>query len=242
MGWGLAGDSFAFGLSSGEVRSGSIGSGQISRFKLSSGTVNSGHVASGAVLGSLGGGAFSIASGSVGPNDLGSGAVVSGAIGSGAIITYARNVIVDTYTVSEIVSGVRCVQFTPGASGAIRVAMAAASGRIPAIGIVFENVASGQLAKVVRYGDVQPPSSEIGSGVCISGRPGGRTLWVGASGQVVVLSGGGPTIGVGATNSGAWGQRMGATSTSGAVLVDVGPGIQFSGAANITTNMQQWPV
>jgi hypothetical protein len=119
--------------------------------------------------------------------------------------------------------------------------MAAVSGRMPAIGIVFENVASGDICTIVRRGDVIPPDSEMGSGVAISGRI-GKSLWVGASGSIVLLSGGGPRIGVGPTNSGAWGQRMGTSSTSGAVLVDVVPFQQFSGAANTTTNFQQWPV
>jgi hypothetical protein len=134
------------------------------------------------------------------------------------------------------------VQFTLGASGSVRVAMAAVSGRFPAIGVAFANALSGQLISIVRYGEVLGPSSEIGSGLAISGRPGGRSLWMGASGAVVVLSGGGPTIGVGATNSGSWGQYVGATTSSGAVLIDIEPGVKYSGAANITTNPLQWPV
>ena len=120
-------------------------------------------------------------------------------------------------------------------------AMAAVSGRMPAIGVVFENNLSGAMCKVVQIGHVIPPSTEMGSGVCISGRI-GKSLWVGASGQVVVLSGGGPTIGVGATNSGAWGQRLGVSALSGTMLVQMNLDQQFSGAANITTNLQQWPV
>jgi hypothetical protein len=228
-------------LASGSVTSGAIASGQVSQFKLSSGAVNSGQLASGAVIGAFGGGALTIASGTIGPSDLGSGAVASGNTASGAVITYARDVITDLFTCSETISGVRCVTIDPAGSGQIRIAMAAVSGRMPAIGVVFENNLSGSACKVVQAGHVVPPSAAMGSGVCISGRI-GKSLWVGASGQVVVLSGGGPTIGVGATNSGAWGQRLGTSALSGTVLIQMNPNQQFSGAANITTNPQQWPV
>jgi len=228
---------------------------------INSGDIGSGKIASGAVQGFFGA-TYHIASGTVGVFDFGSGAVVAGAVGSGAvmsgniasgdvgtfhiasgtIVTYARNVLLDQYKTSETISGVRCVQFDLTASGSVRVAMAAVSGRYPAIGVAFNNALSGQSISIVRYGEVLGPSSEIGSGLCISGRPGGRTLWMGASGQVVVLSGGGPRIGVGATNSGAWGQNVGVTTSSGAVLIDPEHGVSFSGAANTTTNPQQWPV
>ena len=134
------------------------------------------------------------------------------------------------------------MQFNPLASGELRIAMAAVSGRFPAIGVAFENQLSGIAINIIRFGEVLGPSAQIGSGLCISGRPGGKSLWMGASGQLVTLSGGGPTIGVGATNSGAWGQKMGSTTTSGAVLIDPDNKVLFSGAANITTNGSQWPV
>ncbi len=228
-------------IGNGAVVSGSIGSGQVGHFHVATNTIQSGQVGSGAILGSLGGGPFEIASGTIGPNDLAANAVQSGNIASGAVITYAHNVTTESFTCTEIVSGVCCVTFDPAGSGAVRIAMASVSGRMPAIGVVFENVASGSLCKVIKYGNVMPPSNAMGSGVCISGRI-GKSLWVGSSGQLVVLSGGGPTIGVGATNSGAWGQRMGNSSTSGAVLIDIVPFMQYSGQANTTTNFQQWPV
>ena len=238
-------------VGSGAVASGNIASGSIGQFHNASGSINSGAVSSGAVLGSLGGGALTIASGTIGPNDYGSGSVRSGAIASGqigtfhvssgAIVTYGRNLIMDQYNTGEIVSGVRCVQFDPTASGQVRIAMAAVSGRAYAHGIAFTNALSGQPITIIRFGEVLGPSSEMGSGLCISGRMGGRSLWMGASGQVVTISGGGPGIGVGATNSGAWGQRIGSTTKSGAVLVDIVPNILLSGAATITTNPQTWP-
>ena len=205
-----------------------------------SGVVSSGDITSGAVQGFFGS-TRNIASGTLGVFDLGSGAIMSGSIASGAVITYARDVIADNFTCTEAISGVRCVTFDPSGSGQVRIAMAAVSGRMPAIGVVFEPVASGDACKVVMLGHVVPPGPEMGSGVCISGRV-GKSLWVGASGQLVVLSGGGPTIGVGASNSGSWGQRMGTSALSGTVLVQMNPNVQFSGAANLTTNPQQWPI
>ncbi len=119
--------------------------------------------------------------------------------------------------------------------------MAAVSGRWPAIGVVFGNAAAGAAVSVVRFGEVNGPSNAIGSGLCISGRL-GRSLWLGSSGQLVTVSGGGPTIGVGVGNSGAWGQRMGMSTGSGSVLVDPVMYVLFSGAANITTNLQMAPI
>jgi len=240
----VGGNDFA----SGGVNSGDLGSGILSRFKLSSGTVNSGQVASGAVQGSLGA-TRSIGSGTIGPNDFGSGTVLSGTIASGqtgtnhfssgAIDTYNRALVFNQYRTSETISGIRCAQLSP--SGLLRIAMAAVSGRMPAIGVVITNVLSGSIATVIRYGDFLGVATVAGSGFCISGRE-GRSLWVGASGQVVTASGGGPTIGVGATNSGALGQRIGTSSASGAMLIDIVPGILLSGAAAITTNNIMWPV
>ena len=256
--------------SSGDVASGDIASGAVQGFfgttrNIASGTVGVFDLGSGAVVANtVGSGAIvsgNIASGQIGPNHLGSGAVTSGAIASGqvsqfalssgavnsghtasgAVITYARDIISDLFTCTETISGVRCVTFDPVGSGQIRLAMAAVSGRMPAIGVVFENQLSGDICKVVSLGHVIPPTTAMGSGVCISGRI-GKSLWVGASGQLVVLSGGGPTIGVGATNSGAYGQRMGVSAMSGTVLVQLNPNMQFSGSANVTTNLQQWPV
>lgn len=251
----------ATSIGSGTVGSGAIASGAVQGFfgttrQIASGTVGVFDFGSGAVVaGTVGSGAIvsgNIASGQIGPNHLGSGAVTSGAIASGqigtnhissgSIITYSRNVQLDQYRTAEAISGVRCVQFDLTNSGAVRIAMAAVSGRYPAQGVAFGNALSGQPISVIRYGEVLGPASEIGSGLCISGRAGGRSLWLGASGQLVTVSGGGPTIGVGVTNSGAWGQRMGVTTTSGAVLVDPNTFVQFSGSANITTNPLMWPV
>lgn len=240
-------------LGSGAVLSGAIGSGQVGQFAISSGAITSG------LLGATGtptGANFLRDDFSWQPytNLLGqtSGNVVLGNIASGQIgsfhfalsaaVTYARNLIFDQYTTTETISGVRCAMITE--SGRIQIAMAAVSGRMPATGVVFANALSGALVTVVRWGNVLGPVSAIGSGLCISGRM-GRSLWVGASGQVVTISGGGPAIGVGGglnANSGAYGQFIGRSAASGGVLIDIVPSLLLSGAAIITTNPQCWPV
>jgi hypothetical protein len=219
-----------------------IGSGNVGRYRLSSGAVMSGHIASGQI------GSFHLASGSVTSGRvasgslsqfvLGSGAVQSGHTASGNINTYSRNLFYDMFTAAETISGVRCVRVT--ASGLLQIAMAAVSGRMPSDGVMLTNVLSGSVGRFLAAGYSLGVASEIGSGLCISGRA-GSTLFVGASGQVVTISGGGPTIGVGATNSGAMGQMLGRTAGSGAILLEIDRRLA-SGAAVITTDSQYWPL
>lgn len=222
------------------VVSGSIASGQLGQFSLSSGAVNSGQIGNQAVAGTLGniGNTPNIVSGSIGANDLASGGVKSGHLNSGAIITYTRNILCDTYTATETISGVRCVRIQ--ASGFVQIAMAAVSGRMPSDGIAFTNTLSGSVVAFMERGTSLGVASEMGSGFCVSGRQ-GSNIYVGSSGQVVTISGGGPTVGVGAGNSGAIGQLVGRVIHSGQVAVYIDRR-QFSGAALITTDSQFWPL
>src|SRR5216683_3504444 len=107
--------------------------------------------------------------GSVGNTSIGSGAVQSGNIASGQVGTYAfgsgatatRAMGLSpiysgsflTVVTEETVSGVRAVHISP--SGNVRIAMAAVSGRMPAIGAVFENVLSGIQCNVYIGGAIQ---------------------------------------------------------------------------------------
>jgi hypothetical protein len=231
------------------VQSGNIRSGTIGHIHIRAQGILSGDLGAASVVGN----AFlvnsMVASGSLGANDIGIGqigsghifadAVVSGKIGSGNIITYSRVVAEDSYVTQETISGVRAVQINR--SGFLRIAMAAVSGRMPANGVAFGNALSGGALLFVVTGKNVGPAAEIGSGLCISGRMGSR-LWVGASGQLVTISGGGPTIGVGITNSGAQGQLIGIVASSGAVYINTDPPFLLSGAAVITTNTQFWPL
>jgi hypothetical protein len=179
-----------------------------------------------------------ISSGQIGGIHLSSGCVQSGHVISGNIITYSRSVVDDTFNAMENISGVRCVQIQ--GSGFARIAMAAVSGRMPAYGVAFTNALSGESVSIVMAGTVRVPTAEISSGVAASGRWMSR-LWVGASGQLVTISGGGPTIGIGPTNSGAMGQLIGSTTGSGRVIIDM-DATMLSGEAVITTNSQFWPL
>jgi len=215
---------------------------------------NAGGIGSGAVV------SGSIASGQIGPNHFGSGVVLSGAIASGQIgtnhissgtqVSYSENVRIDTFLTAEIVSGVRAVQIDPTLSGFVRIAMAAVSGRMPAIGVAFENQLSGQAINIVRYGVVTAPISEVGSGYALVKAAAaspfqGRSLFLGASGAIITFTAVAANlyVGVGSTNSGAWAQKLGHNVTSGStLLIDPSPRIIASGAAIVGTNSLIWPV
>lgn len=178
-----------------------------------------------------------IASGSIDNVRLGSGAVRSGHIASGAIATFSRDVLEDGVVAGELISGVCCVRVT--SSGLLQVAMAAVSGRMPADGIAIATPASmnsGTVASFIRMGRVLLGFLEP----AISGKQGSR-IWVGASGQVVTISGAGGGVGIGPTNSGAQGQMIGRICGSGEILIDVDNTL-YSGEAVITTDSRFWPL
>jgi hypothetical protein len=151
-----------------------IASGTIGKNDLSSGIITSGNlIGSGAILGSLGGGTFHIASGTVGPNDLGSGIFQFFLAQAG-----------------ELISGFQAVCVTSGnnSSGLCIVNANAGSGlRLPAVGVVTGNFASGAANIQVIYGGVVTPSS----GMLAANASGfaGRNLYAGSGGQIVTQSG-----------------------------------------------------
>lgn len=215
--------------------------------------VNHLHLASGSVISSkvlaqsIGAAHFNIsdplrlgsyASGSIRSGDIASGHIGTNHLTSGIIATYARADIDDTFVATETISGGRCVQVI--GSGFVRIAMAAVSGRMPAIGVCLTNVLSGSTCTFVYAGRHMSLSGQIGSGFAISGRWQSR-LWVGASGQIVTISGGGPTVGIAAGNSGAMGQIIGQTANSGMLWLQMGE-VMYSGAAVITTDTRFWPL
>lgn len=171
-----------------------------------------------------------INSGSVSQNSIGSGAITSGGIASGQVSTYhlasgafinhAREVVpvasgspqgAAGIITAERISGVRAVYITP--SGAIGIAMAAVSGRMPAFGCVFDNVESGIQCNAHVAG-----FNQFTSGLAdFSGYLGYR-VFVGRSGEITVLSG---SWNSGGYASGDLGQCLGQVANSGAVLVNV---------------------
>lgn len=221
-------------VGSGAIGSGQIASGNIGPFHFASGAVQSGSIGSGAVLGQAGAGAFTIASGTIGTFDIGSGAVQSGRIASGQIGSYAfaSGAVIDrsqyslqyvsgigrfTVITEEGISGVRAVCLSQ--SGNLRVAMASVSGRMPAVGVVLDNVASGIQANVFTAGP-QQFTSGLGD---YSGYL-GSVLFVGRSGQIVTLSG---SFNSGGFLSGDIWQPVATVINSGAINVDAACQLPF---------------
>ncbi len=218
-------------LASGAIRSGSIASGQIGIWHLASGQIfwfahGSGsvlrsHMASGIVDNTK------IANASIFANHMASGSVASGNIASGQIETYAlssgttvnRAIFTGpfvsgtswTMLTEEIVSGTKAVCISQ--SGHLRVAMASVSGRMPAIGVVVDNVASGIQANVFSHGVFQTTSGMAN----YSGQL-GQALYVGRSGHIVSMSG---TFNSGGFLSGDIYQRIGTAFNSGGVVIQL---------------------
>ncbi len=176
-----------FELGSGAIVSGRVGSGQIGNFHLSSGSVTSGRLGvTGAPDGTkllrddfswVAPGAASVNSGDIVQEKLASGLMIRDV----ATMVSGYNPLTSGMT-EESISGVRAVCISP--SGNIRIAMAGTATRMPAIGVVLDNTASGIQANVHQFG-VYVPSSGM---VELSGY-GATLLYVGRSGQIVTQSG-----------------------------------------------------
>jgi hypothetical protein len=209
IGWAFNGSGGVFQVGVGAALSGStlplwfsgnISSGQIGQKHLASGVLTSGvYIGSGTIMGQAGGGPFMIASGTIGANDLAAG--VAGSIQSGGLTTYlvasgaimpdAQYVLAytsgaprnpGTALTGETISGIRAVSITQ--SGTLQVAMASQSGRMPAVGVVVDNVASGIQVNVYTAGWFAPTS-----GLNQFSGYEGQQLYVGRSGQLVTVSG-----------------------------------------------------
>lgn len=145
----------------------------------------SGDVGSGSITGQAGGGYFCVASGTLSSYDVASGMTVpraqnltpifSGSLWNSGLIT------------GETISGIRavCLDKSGDGTGAVIIAMAAVSGRWPAIGIVKDNVLSGLGVNVYTDGLILFTSG-LGE---FSGFIGLR-LWLARSGAVTPISGG----------------------------------------------------
>lgn len=221
-------------LEDGTVVTVDLGSGAVVSGIIASGQVGSHHLSSGSVQGYLGlPGASHVLSGTLSAFDIGDGQVTSGHHGSGQLSTYhfgsgatIRNALFSSPVASgtswelvteEAISGVRAVCVSQ--SGNLRIAMAAVSGRMPAIGVAIDNVLSGIPVNVYNGGLVFFTSG-LFTGIAHFGQP----VWVGRSGHLVPISG---SFGSGGFASGDIGQKMGVAVTrsgsashgSGAVLL-----------------------
>ena len=209
-------------LGDGSVNSGNIGSGQIGTFHVASGQFTGFELGSGAIVSGR------IASGQIGTGHLADGSVTSGDIASGAIHVYHhasgdvvraaaavvpfQSGIIPLIT-EEIISGVRAVNISQ--SGGIRIAMGSVSGRMPAIGVVIDNVLSGIPANVYTQGFFQ-----VTSGMSDYSGWLGKPVWVGRSGQVVQWSGAFNSGGLNVASGGDFLQRIGVAINSGAFLLN----------------------
>jgi hypothetical protein len=120
----------------------------------------------------------------------------------------------DRFLTAEAISGGRAVAFTP--SGTVQIAMASVAGRMPAFGVVIDNVASGLSARVFNRGTITSPLFNF------SGHISGP-VWVGTSGELIasgapLLSGNvQQVVGIAASQSGLFIQPVtsGSLTTSG---------------------------
>lgn len=219
----------SFDIGSGAIISGRIASGQIGQNHIANTSIIGSHIAAATINASkLGSGAVvsgTIASGQIGGFHIANGGVLSGNVASGILHTYhlssgataTRSQFAGPFVsgtswtclTEEIISGVRAVAISQ--SGRLRVAMAAVSGRMPAIGIVVDNVASGIQANVYTEGVFQ-----VTSGLNDFSGSLGLPTYVGRSGQIVQTSG---SWNSGGFSSGDVWQRVGVPLNSGSLVI-----------------------
>lgn len=210
--WALGGASAV----SGSILSGHIASGQVGNF----------HVSSGQIQGQAGGGITNIASGTITAVDLASGAHVRTSFQAGGQPVVSGPAAMQPVIVqitAENVSGNCAVYAT--SSGTIGVAMAATSGRWPAIGVAIGNALSGTTVSWAAVGALQLTSGMSDYSGFI-----GRRVWLGRSGQLVAMSG---SWGSGGWASGDVGQPIGTIANSGAIWFNVIPVIWSGGPAGV---------
>lgn len=172
--------------------------------------VGSGDIGSGAITGQAGGGFLCVGSGTLGSYDGSSGMTTWGSV-TVAPFNSGLNFGVAPLVTAETISGGRAVYINQ--SGKLGVAMAAVSGRMPAIGIVIDNAAAGVPVNVFTQIAVQ-----FTSGLNNYSGYLGQPVWVGRSGQLTCVSG---SWSSGGYASGDIGQKIGVTVNSGALLVNL---------------------
>jgi hypothetical protein len=234
--------------SSGAVASGALGANTVYSGNIASGQIGLIHVQSGFTTSGL------TLSGAIGSGQIDwvhhisgytiSGLIKSGGVGSGQVSTYhhasgaicqisqfvaplfSGNPLYAALT-QETISGIRAVAISQ--SGNLYIAMAAVSGRGPAVGVVVDNVLSGIQANVYTQGIIAPTSG-LFTAITFFGQP----LWVGRSGHVVPISG---SFCSGGWASGDYGQKMGIALpiSSGGILLNVNTTIWSGGPLGEST-------
>ena len=188
-----------FDFGSGAVVAGSVGSGAVVSGNVASGQIGNGHLANAAVQsGAIQSGVvfpFHMRSGTIFAGDgigvtiAASGITITNLSGTGGAAGNLSGTVHNLTTIysggglisEEPISGVRAVAISR--SGNLRIAMAAVSGRMPAVGFVIDNVASGIAAQVFTDGVFSFASGLVN----FSGLD--TTIVVGRSGHLVVTSG-----------------------------------------------------
>ena len=219
-----------FNIASGTISTFDIGSGAIVSGTIASGQIGINHLASGLVSGAY---IPASASGLFGGGSVTSGSLTTYSFASGAAITTAQFVApfisgtAWTALTEETISGARAVAISQ--SGNIRIAMAGTLARMPAVGIVVGNVASGIQANVHTVGNFQLTSG-MGDYSGYIGKP----LIVGRSGQIVTTSGG---FGSGGLLSGDVYQSLGVAFNSGNAFINIASTPQFVPAQILSGNI-----
>jgi hypothetical protein len=153
----------SFLVRSGQVGSGGIGNAAVLSGSIGSGQIGSGHFASGLIAGLQSGGA-GLVSGQVTSGFLGDNSVLSGNIGSGQVSTphFASGTIApfaqatayfQDMLASITMSGINAA-FVRVVSGQFVEPASGAAGIFPVVGLVIDNVLSGQVARVYTQGAI----------------------------------------------------------------------------------------
>ena len=190
--------------------------------------LQSGDIGSGVVLGAAGGGFRNIASGTLGTYDGSSGMTMWGSVVT-TPFNSGLNYSVAPLISQETISGVKAVYISQ--SGTLGIAMASISGRMPAVGIVLDNVLSGIPVNVFTQGSFQ-----LSSGMAHYSGWLGKPLFVGRSGQIVPTSGSWNSGGLSLGSGGDFVQRVATAVNSGAFLINVDATVaqtQLIGTTNI---------
>lgn len=171
-------------VSSGNIASGTIGSVHLADNAVQSGdiapnAVSSGNIASG-TIGSVHLADNAVQSGDIAPNAVNSGNITSGTIGeihfrSGFSVTTAQLLIDNTWLTAEPISGGRCVAFNT--SGELVQAKADDDTRLPSVGVLDGNYASGVAATFYHKGRLSTAFFDFSGFI-------GKRLFVGVSGEL----------------------------------------------------------
>jgi hypothetical protein len=132
-----------------------------------------------------------------------------------------------TALTEEIVSGSVAVCLSQ--SGNIRIAMASVSGRMPAVGVVFQNTLSGLPANVYTAGAFQFTSGLVDFSGYL-----GQSLFVGRSGQIVTTSG---SFNSGGLLSGDVIQPIGYALNSGGGMMGIAASLPFVASLVLSGNI-----